>query len=128
MLCLLALFPFGIGLLVLLARPPLGSFLFLVVLLIWLLLMMVLGERILLLVFARRFAGFVVLVLDGKEFDLTEKIPAHLAGLVVQSRHVFGRDCIQLGTLTFSLPDRKRRRCGQDDQENVPAQVRTGVE
>ena len=38
-----------------------------------LLFMMVLGERILSLVFVGRFAGLVVLLRGGKEFDLTEK-------------------------------------------------------
>ena len=53
------------------------------------------GERFLLVVFARRFAGLVVLVRDGKEFDLTEK-PLHtLRVLLFNLGHVFGRDRIQ---------------------------------
>ena len=68
-LCLLALFPFGIVLLGLLAGPPLGGCRFLDTLLIWLLLLMVLFGRMLLLVLVSGFTGLVVLVLDGKEFD-----------------------------------------------------------
>ena len=66
---LLALFPFGIVLLGLLAGPRPGGCGCLVILLIWLLLMIVLCGRLLLMVLVRRFPGFVVLVLDGKEFD-----------------------------------------------------------
>ena len=39
--------------------------------------------------------------LGWKRIRRNRKTPAHLAGLVVQSRHVFVRDCIQLGTLAF---------------------------
>ena len=67
-LYLLALFSSRIVLLGLLAGPPLGGCLFLVMLLIWLLLMLVLCGRLLLMVLVRRFTGLVVLVLDRKEF------------------------------------------------------------
>ena len=74
-----------------------------------------------------RFSGFVVLVRDGKEFDSTEKTFAHLAGFVVQSGPRVWKRLHHVGFLDVCLPDRKRRRCDQDDQENVPAQVRSGV-
>ena len=48
------------------ARPPLGGYQFLVVLLIWLLM---LCWSLLLMVVLRRSSGFVVLVRDKKEFD-----------------------------------------------------------
>ena len=124
--CLLLLYPFGTVLLVLLARPPLGGCQLLVVLLIWLLLMMVMEVRFLLVVFARRFAGFVVLVRDGK-IRLNRKTLAHLAGLEIQSRPRVWQRSHPVLNVGVSLPDRKRRRCDQDDQENVPAQVRNGV-
>ena len=72
--CMLALFPLGIVLLGLLAGPTLGACLLLVMLLILSLLMLVLCGRLLLMVLFRRFTGLVVLVLDGKEFDKTEKL------------------------------------------------------
>ena len=74
-----------------------------------------------------RFTGFVVLVLDGKEFDLTENHPAHLAGYLVQSRPRVWKRLHHVGTICVSLPDRKRRRRDQDGVGNVPAQIRTGV-
>ena len=89
--------------------------------------MMVLGETILLLVFARRFVGFVVLVRDGKEIDLTKKNPAHLSGLVFQSRPRVWKRLHSVETFCVSLPDPKRKRCDQEDQVCVLAQDRTGV-
>ena len=77
-----------------------------------------------LVVFARRFAGLLVLVRDGKE---TENPPAHLAGFVVQSRPRVWKRLHPVETIGVSLFDRKRRRRDQADQVNVPAQVRTGV-
>ena len=87
-LCLLVLFPFGIVLLVLLAGPPLGGCQFLVVLLIWLLLVLVLCGRLLLM---------VVLVQDGKGFDLTDKPLLTSRVSWFNLRHVCGRDCIMWG-------------------------------
>ena len=86
--------PFGIVLLVLLARLPLGGCQILVVLWIWFLLIMMMEERFLLVMFARRFAGFVVLVRDGKEFDSTEKTLHTLRVWRFNLGHAFGRDCI----------------------------------
>ena len=62
-----------------------------------------------------------------KRIRLNRKPPAHLAGFVVQSRPRVWKRLHPVGNTGVSLPDRKRRRCDQDDQENVPAQVRTGV-
>ena len=96
-LCLLALFPFGIAPLGLLPGPSLGGCQFLVVLLIWLLLVLVLCGRSLLMVFVRRFTGLVVLVRDGKDFDLTEN-PLHTSRVSeFNLGHVYGRDCIMRG-------------------------------
>ena len=75
--------------------------------------------------FARRFAGLC----SGqkrKRIGLNRKPPAHLAGAVVPSRPRVWKRLHPAETIGVSLPDRKRRRCDQDDQENVPAQVRTG--
>ena len=66
-LCLLALFLFGIVLLALLVKVPLGGYLHLVMLLVWLLLLM-LGVS-LLIVLRMRFLGLVVLVRDGRDCD-----------------------------------------------------------
>ena len=68
----------------------------------------------------------MVLVQEGKEFDSTKK-PAHLAGLEVQSRPRVWKRLHPVDNIGVSLPDRKRRRCDQDDQECVPAQDRTRV-
>ena len=126
-LCLLALFLFGIVLLVLLVRPPLGGYQFLVVLLIWLLLVLVLCRRLSLIVVVGRFSGLVVLVQDGKEFDLTEQ-PLHTSLVsLFNLSHVCGKDCIMWGFEMFFIPGHKRRRRDQDDEEYIPAQVRTGV-
>ena len=73
-LCLLVLFFFGIVLLGLLAGCRPGVCLCLVMLLTWLpftvRLPVIVGVRYL----VRGFAGLVVLVLEGKEFDYTEKL------------------------------------------------------
>ena len=64
-------------------------------------LVMVLGERFSLVMFARRFAGFVVLVRDGKEFDLTEN-PVHTSLVSwVHLVHRCGRGCVMKGILVF---------------------------
>ena len=62
-----------------------------------------------------------------KRIRLNRKNPAHLPGFVVQSRPRVWKRLHPVETIGVSLPDRKRRRCDQDDLENVPAQIRTGV-
>ena len=62
-----------------------------------------------------------------KRIRLNRKTPAHLAGLVVQSRQCVWKRQNHVGTICVSIPDRKRRRGDQDDVGNVPAQIRTGV-
>ena len=78
------------------------------------------------MVLVGRFSGFVVLVRDGTEFDLTEK-PLHISRVSqFNLGHVCRKDCIMWGFSGVSIPDHKRRR-DQDDWECNPAQVRTGV-
>ena len=62
-----------------------------------------------------------------KRIRLNRKTPAHLEGLVVQSRPRVWKRLRQVGHSGVSLLDHKRRRRDQDDGEYVPAQVRTGV-
>ena len=69
----------------------------------------------------------MVLVQDGKGFDLTDKPPLTSRVSWFNLRHVCGRDCIMWGIQVFFFLITKRRRRGQDDGEYVPAQVRTGV-
>ena len=69
----------------------------------------------------------MVLVRDGKRIRLNRKPPAHLAGFEVQSRPRVWKRLRPVVNIGVSLPDRKRRRRDQDDRENVPAQVRSGV-
>ena len=69
LLGLLALFPIGIVLLVLLARPLLDGCRFQVMLLVWLLLALGLFRRLLKMVFVGKFTGLVVLDLGAKGFD-----------------------------------------------------------
>ena len=86
MLCLMALFLFGVMLLVLLFVLPLGGYQLLVRLVVWLLLILillvVLGMRLLVWEFfqgSRSGPG-------GKRFRLNRKTPAHLVKGMVQSR------------------------------------------
>ena len=52
----------------------------------------------------------------GREKNSTkQKTPAHLAGLVVQSRSRVWKRLSHVGTICVSIPDRKRRRRDQDD-------------
>ena len=125
--CLLVLFLFGFVLLVLLVEPRRGGCLCLVRLLVWLPLVLEWFRRLLLRVWIMGFTGLVVLDRDGKEFDQTEKPPAHLAGLVLQSRPRVWKRLNHVGPFCVSVLDRKRRRRDQDDVGNVPAQIRTGV-
>ena len=118
---------FGMVLLVLPVGPLLGGCLYLVMLLVRLLELLGKFRRLLLRVWVVGFAGLVVLVLIGEEFDLTENPLAHLAGFVVQSRPRVWKRLHHVGHSSVSLPDRKRRRRDQDDGDYVPAQVRTGV-
>ena len=108
---LLALFQFGIVLFGFLARPPLGGCQFLVMLLIWLPPVLMLCGRLWLRVWVVRFTGLVVLVLDGK--TTRQKTPAHLAGLVLQSRPRVWKRLCHVEHSFVSIPDRKRRRNDQ---------------
>ena len=85
-LCLLALFHFGIVLLGLLAGPQLGGCRILDMLLIWLLLMMVFFWRMLLVVLVRGVHWVSGSGPGRKRIRLNRKTPAHLAVYVVQSR------------------------------------------
>ena len=63
-----------------------------------------------------------------KRIRLNRKLPAHLAGLVVQSRpRVMRRGCVMWGIQVFLFLDHKRRRSDQEDGRYVPDQVVTGV-
>ena len=63
-----------------------------------------------------------------KRIRLNMKTHAHFAGFVIQSRPRVWKRLRHVGPSSVSIPDHKRRRCGQDDQVYVPDQVRTGVE
>ena len=56
-----------------------------------------------------------------------KKNPAHLAGLVIQSRSRVWKRLRHVGPSRVSIPDHKRRRSDQDDGRYNPDQVRTGV-
>ena len=64
---------------------------------------------------------------ERKRIRLNRKTPAHLAGLVVQSRPRVWKRLHHAGTTCVSLPDRKRRRRDQEDVGSALAQIRTGV-
>ena len=105
---LLALFPLVIVLLGLLAGPPLGGCLFLVMLLIWLLLMLVQCRG----AFVDG-AGQEVQWVGGsgpgrKRIRLNSKTPAHLAGFMVQSRPRVWKRLRRVGHSSVSIPDHKR--------------------
>ena len=53
--------------------------------------------------------------------------PAHLAGLVIQSRPRVWKRLRHVVPSSVSIPDHKRRRSDQDDGRYNPDQVRTGV-
>ena len=65
--------------------------------------------------------------LGRKRFPLNRKTPAHLAGLVIQSRSHVWKRLRHVGPSSVSIPDHKRRRSDQDNGGYAPAQVRTGV-
>ena len=62
-----------------------------------------------------------------KRIRLNRKLPAHLAGLVVQSRPRVWKRLRHVGHSSVSIPDHKRRRSDQEDEGHVPDQVGTGV-
>ena len=62
-----------------------------------------------------------------KRIRLNRKTPAHLAGLVVQSRPRVWKRLRHVGHSSVSIPDHKSRRGDQDEWGYSPAQVRTGV-
>ena len=126
-LCLLALFPFGIVLLVLLVRPP-----------TWRLPVpgcvvdLVTANSGVVQETVAEDVGRKVYWVSGcgpgrKRIRLNRKTPAHLAGLVVQSRPRVWKRLCQAGSSFVTIPDRKRRRDDQDDGGYAPAQIRTGV-
>ena len=61
-----------------------------------------------------------------KRIRPSRKIPAHLAGLVLQSRPRVWKRLCHVGHSFVSIPDRKRRN-DQHDGGFVHAQIRTGV-
>ena len=69
----------------------------------------------------------MVLVRDGKEFDLTEKLLHTSRGFVVQSRPRVWKRLRHVGFSNVSILDLKRRRGDQDNEGSNPAQVSTGV-
>ena len=80
-----------------------------------------------LMVVVGRFSGLVVLVQDGKEFDLTEQ-PLHTSLVsLFNLSHVCGKDCIMWGFEMFLFLITRGRRRDQNDEEYISAQVRTGV-
>ena len=125
--CLLALFPYGIVLLGLLAGPPLGGCQFLVMLLVWLLLVLGLFGRLLLMVLVWRSSWVRGSGPGRTRIRLNRKTPAHLVGSMVQSRPRVWKRLRHLGLSSVSLPDPKRRRGDQDDGGYHPAQIRIGV-
>ena len=88
-------------LLALLAGLPLSGYRNLVMLLVWLLLLLVLLGRLLLVVLLMRFLGLVVLVLGRKRIRLNRKIPAHLAGFMVQSLPRVWEEVASCGTFPY---------------------------
>ena len=60
-----------------------------------------------------------------KRIRLNRKTPAHLAGLMVQSRPREWKRLRHVGHASVSFLDHKRRRSDQDDGGCNPAQVRT---
>ena len=64
---------------------------------------------------------------NRRRIRLKIKTPAHLAGLVMQSRSRVWKRLRHAGHCSDFIPDRKRRRGDQDDGGHAPAQCRTGV-
>ena len=64
---------------------------------------------------------------NRRRIRLNRKTPAHLAGLVVQSRPRVWKRLCPVGHYSDSITDRKRRRYDQDDGGHVPARVRIGL-
>ena len=58
-----------------------------------------------------------------KRNRLNRKTPAHLAGIMVQSRPRFWKRLRHVGFSSVSIPDHKRRRGDQDSGGSNPAQV-----
>ena len=80
-----------------------------------------------LMVLVRRFTGFVVLVLDGQEFDQTEKLlhTSRVSGFSLV--HGCGRGCVLLGILVFPFLITRGGVVIRMTGGYNPAQVRTGV-
>ena len=64
---------------------------------------------------------------NRRRIRLNRKTPAHLVGLLIQSRSRVWKRLSHVGYLSDVIPDRKRRRDDQDDGGHAPAQCRTGV-
>ena len=62
-----------------------------------------------------------------KRIRLNRKTTAHHAGFAVQSRPRVKKRLHHEGFSDVFIPDHKRRRRDQDDEEYIPSQVRTGV-
>ena len=54
---------------------------------------------------------------NQRRIRLNRKTLAHLAGLVIQSRSRVWKRLSHVGNLSDVIPDRKRRRGGQDDED-----------
>ena len=74
-----------------------------------------------------RFPGLVVLDQVGKRIRLKRKLPAHLAGLDIQSRPRVWKRLRHVGHCGVSYADCKRRRYDQHDGDHVLVQNRIGV-
>ena len=62
-----------------------------------------------------------------KRIRLIRKTPAHLVGYLAHSRPRVWKRLSHVGFHHILDSDRKRRRCEQNRQEDVPSQDRTGV-
>ena len=62
-----------------------------------------------------------------KRIRQNRKLPAHLVGLMVQSRPRVWKRLRHVGLSSVSVSDHKRRRCDQSGGDCSPSQVRTGV-
>ena len=96
-------------------KPLFGGCRFLDRLLGWLLLALMLFRRCLLMVLVGEVHWVGGSGPEWKRIRLNRKPPAHLAGLVVQSRPRVWKRLRQLGLSGVSIPDHKRRRSDQDD-------------